>query len=231
MNIVPFEDWTRRGRWWPTRALSKPAAAIVIHHSVTTPTSSPRADARKVEEVIYQRRWKSRFSMVAYNWMIHPDGTILEGRGPTYRNGANNNTRGGAISNHNSVSVCFIGDYRTTLLTETQRRAFWWLAQDLERNGTVANSNSVMPHSALSKTTCPAEAYSSLGPPMFNGDAGEEDEEMVTCIDKLSGEAWVCSGTKARKINDVAQWMSTWEGPVRRANNMKFVIDDLYEIV
>lgn len=231
MQIVSFGNWSIRGRWWPTSSLKKPASAIVIHHSVTKPTSSAIDDARKVEEIIYRRRIKSRFAMIAYNWMIHPDGTVFEGRGNTYRNGANNNTRGGSISNHNSVSVCFIGDYRTNLLTEAQRRSFWSLAEHLGETGAVSNTNSVVPHSAVARTACPAEAYSSLGNPIFGGDTGEEEEEMVTCIDKLSGDAWVVSSTKARKIQNVAQWMATWEGPVRRADNMQFVIKDLYEIV
>jgi len=226
MKIVPFNRWTGEGQWWPTVRLKGVMSGIIVHHSVTKPTANAAADARKVEEIIYQRRFKSRFSMIAYSWLIHPNGQIFEGRGHLWRNGANTNKKKGSLSNSNTVSVCMIGDYRTDEITDAQRSAFWWLVQHLQQTATVKPDAGVFPHSDLAWTECPSNAMDGLNRPLPE----EEDDDMITCIDKLTNDAWVCSGTKARPLNDVAQWLATWEGPIRRANNMKHVIDDLYEV-
>lgn len=227
MRIVPFNQWTKLGQWWPTMRLKGEMGGIIVHHSVTKPTDNAAADARVVERIIYNRRFKSRFSMVAYSWLIHPDGSIFEGRGHLWRNGANTNKKGGSLSNSNTVSVCMIGDYRTDKITDVQRSAFWWLVQHLQGTGTVKPNPDIFPHSDLAWTACPSGAMDGLNQPLPE----EEEDDMITCIDKLTNDAWVCSGTKARPLSDVTQWLATWEGPIRRANNMKHVIDDLYEVV
>lgn len=59
----------------------------------------------------------------------------------------------------------------------------------------------------------------------------EEDEDMVTLIDSTTGDGWVANGTKARPLTNVGAWMASWDGPVRRSANMRFVIPDLYAVV
>ena len=203
MEIVPFDKWTKLGQWWPTMRLKGEMSGIIVHHSVTKPTGDAAADARTVERIIYNRRFKSRFSMVAYSWLIHPDGSIFEGRGHLWRNGANTNKKGGSLSNSNTVSVCMIGDYRTDVITDVQRTSFWWLVQHLQGTRTVKTNPDIFPHSDLAWTACPSGAMDGLNQPLPE----EEDDDMITCIDKLTNDAWVCSGTK-----------------------MKHVIDDLYEV-
>lgn len=227
MRTVPFEDWTGLGQWFPCLSYKGKAEGIIVHHSVTKPTDNPFNDARVVERVIYDRRFESRFGMIAYSYMIHPDGTIFEGRGLTYRNGANKNTKGGLLSNGNTVSVCMIGDYRRDKITDKQIAAFNWLRSDLIMRAGVIPSATVHPHSELSHTECP-----SLDVDVFDTTLlGEEEPEMMTCFDKLTNEAWVCGNGKARPITDVNQWMQTWEGPVAKANHMKHVVADLYDII
>jgi hypothetical protein len=227
MRIVPFEDWTLLGQWFPCLSYKGQAEAIIVHHSVTKPTENAFNDARVVERVIYGRRFDSRFGMIAYSYMIHPDGTIFEGRGLSYRNGANKNTKGGSLSNGNTVSVCLIGDYRTNEVTSMQIAAFNWLRNDLVLRAGIIPSATTNAHNELSHTACPV-----LDVGIFDTQlVGEEEPEMMTCFDKLTGEAWVCGNGKARPISDVNQWMKTWEGPTAKANHMKHVVADLYEII
>lgn len=233
MIIRPFPSWTVKGRWWPTmRRGSKPALATVVHHSVTRPTTSPVNDARAVERVIWNRRFTSRFSMIAYSFMIHPDGTILEGRGKTYRNGANKNDKGGVFDNSNTISICLIGDYRTNEVTDEQRRAYKQLRAELVRTGVIDRNAKQLGHSALAYTACPAGALEQLleEPPLVIPDNPDEEEEddMITLIDKNTQEGWVVAGNVSRKLSDVQQWLNTWDGPVRSANNMRYVVRDLY---
>ena len=205
-----------------------PVDGLVVHHSVTAITADPVADAQTVENVIYQRRFKSRFSMVAYSYLLHPDGTVFVGRGSAQRNGANRNQKGGPLNNSNTVSVCLIGDYRVDVVTDEQRRAFDGLVDELLHAGVLAKRNTVA-HSTLAYTLCPAAGFEQLEITPVEDDDG--DDEMVTCYDKLTGEAWVVADGKARPISDVDQWLATYEGPVRRANNMASVVADLYVIV
>lgn len=73
-----------------------------------------------------------------------------------------------------------------------------------------------------------------LSPPLVElPDYNDEDEEdgMVTLIDSTTGEGWIASSTKARKLSDVGAWMSSWIGPTRKSANMRYVIPQLYEVV
>lgn len=192
MRIVPFGDWTRLGRWWPTTKRRGIAQAIVVHHAVITHSTDAFADARRVERIIYGRRLKSRFSMIAYSWLIHPDGTIFEARASTWRNGANNNTRRRILSrlpstkilsNGNTVSVCFIGDFRYDTVTTEARQAFWWLVNDLRRRGVTVETAAIVDHSELAFTECSAGAIHQLSEPApapgpSIPDTDDEDDTM-----------------------------------------------------
>lgn len=161
--VLRFAEWTGKGRWWRTPRRSGQAAAVITHHSVTPVTDNPIGDAQTVENVIYARRFSAGFSSIPYGWLIHPDGTILEGRGINYRNAANRSTRSGVtLSNRNTVSVCLIGDYRHRDVTEAQRRAFQSLVTYLADLNVIGNASSISPHSALSRTVCDAGAYKQL---------------------------------------------------------------------
>jgi hypothetical protein len=229
--VLRFAEWTGKGRWWRTPRRSGQAAAVITHHSVTPVTDNPIGDAQTVENVIYARRFSSGFSSIPYGWLIHPDGTILEGRGINYRNAANRSTRSGVtLSNRNTVSVCLIGDYRHRDVTEAQRRAFQSLVTYLADLNVIGNASSISPHSALSRTVCDAGAYKQLSAGPFPN-PNTEDDEMQTLISTTSGEAWAVAAGKARKIQDVNQWLATYDGPVQRADNMEHVVADLFQLV
>ena len=124
--FVRFEDWTRHGKWGnPPGIGSTPKLATVVHHSVTNTTGlEPLQQAQAVESVIYGRRVKSKFSMLAYSDLVTPDGTVWEGRAGHHQNGANNNTNGARhtvelpsgpltvrLDNSNTYSICLVGNY------------------------------------------------------------------------------------------------------------------------
>lgn len=238
--MIRFDNWSKRGRWWPTRRFAGPAVSIIVHHSVTTPTSEPVADARTIEDVIYARRFRSRFSMVAYSYLIHPDGTVLEGRGVTWRNGANADRKNTGLGNARTLSVCMIGSYHPPAgghdeLTDAQVVAFRQLADWLESAGYLTNSRSVNPHSAVAYTDCCGDTLRSGLDRLINGlpvDTFDEDEEddMITLFDTGTGDAWTAANGIARKLHDPDAWLAGWDGPVRRSPNMRFVIPDHYEV-
>ena len=228
--MIPFEDWTLHGVWGSPPRFRGPAQAVVVHHSVTRLTGDAIADARTVENVIYKR---GGFSMIAYSYLSHPDGTILEGRSADYRNGANRNDKGGRFANSNTVSVCCIGDYRTDKITAKQQQSFARLMSDLRRDGIITVDAELLAHRDLAYTQCPAGAYDQLLtaiPPAYDDDHDDEDNDMLTLIDSTTNEGWIAAGNIARKLSDPADWLATWEGPIRKHGNMRYVIGDLYEL-
>ena len=230
MRIVPFDEWTLRGRWGPTRRRQNPSAALVVHHTVTPVTSNAIADAQAVEDVIWSRRFSAGFTSVPYSWLLHPDGTMLASRGTVYRNGANKAARPGVtITNSNSMSVALIGNYETRSVTPQQRRSFDLLRAELADLGHLTNAANVVGHNAVAFTACPGHAVVQLLHP--KPDDTETEEQMETLVSKTTGEAWVTAGNRARPIRDVDQWLATFDGPVISAANMEHVVADLYELV
>jgi hypothetical protein len=155
MEIVPHAAWSKRGQWAPTSDFVGPAKGLVVHHSVTRVSGDAAADARVVDDVIWGRRTTSKFAMIAYSYLLHPDGTIFEGRGVRKRNGANNNTKGGDLSNRNTLSVCLIGDYRTDQVTAAQRSSLAALTAWLRAEGHLTADADLAGHRELHATACP----------------------------------------------------------------------------
>lgn len=161
--IVPFEEWSLRGRWWPVtrRPTSKPNIASIVHHAVTDTTGrSPFEQIQDIEEIIYRRRIRSRFSMIAYSWPIATDGTVFAGRAHVYRNGANNDTKRTGFTNSNTSSICFAGNYEpgagppVLIPTEAQLRSAARVIAWERSVGLMVDVSPVKPHSDVHKTAC-----------------------------------------------------------------------------
>lgn len=193
-NVVPFNDWTKRGKWGITLPFRRPAKGVVVHHSVTRAVESPVQSARVVEEVTYRR---GSFAMIPYSYLIHPPtGVILEGRHTKWRNGANKNTRGdSSLNNGDTVSVCMIADMRRDPVTDSMRASFQWLLTDLERRGKIVPNAEVVPHSHLSYTECPAFDIQDLFAPSI-GEGGEDGMKIINDIEaQRMWASWVLEGT------------------------------------
>lgn len=155
--VLPFDEWTLRGRWWPVtrRPTGTPNEANVIHHSVTnTAGKDAVTQIRDIEEIIYQRRITSKFSMVAYSFLISSDAQVFEGRGLTYRNGANNDTKNTGFGNANTFSICFAGNYMTDEPTDAQLDAAGRLVRWLKDHGHAFQTAPTIPHSQVHATAC-----------------------------------------------------------------------------
>lgn len=77
----------------------KSSRGFWLHHSVTRSTADPIADAQTVARIGVQR-----FGRLSYSWLVHPDGTILQGQDG--HGGAH--TRG---QNSTSEAICCIGNF------------------------------------------------------------------------------------------------------------------------
>ena len=97
------EDWDPQVDF-PTRQIRKPADEVYLHHSVTTPTNDPCADARRLERILDQR------GLDGYNYLIHPTGIVIEFAGE--RRGEH--TYG---TNSDSFGICFIGNFQYQQVT------------------------------------------------------------------------------------------------------------------
>lgn len=169
-GVVPFDQWTIRGRWWPVTLRRRlRSEASVVHHSVTDTTGdTDLAQAQQIEEVIYRRRLKARFSMVAYSYIIGTDATVFEGRGVTYRNAANNDTKNTGLTNTVTVSFCFAGNYHpdvagvpTLTPTVKQLAAAGDVIAWLELSGDLEPDADVVPHRYVHATACPGDNLAS----------------------------------------------------------------------
>ena len=84
---------------------------VWLHHSVTRATSDPVADARRIAQIGIQR-----FGRMSYSWVVHPDGTILEGQAGHL----GVHTRG---QNSTSQAICCVGNFENDPVTDEMVRS------------------------------------------------------------------------------------------------------------
>jgi hypothetical protein len=124
-----------------------PATQVFIHHSVTTPTSDPYADARAIEAIGLQR-----FGQFSYSYLVHPhDGEILEGCGLA---------RGAHTAGQNSTSfgICWVGNYEERAPKVQQLESTRWLIAWLTRAGHLVPGVPILGHRDTGfATACPGQ--------------------------------------------------------------------------
>jgi hypothetical protein len=108
---------------------------LVVHHSVTRVTASAVADAKVIANIGI-----GRFGRMSYSFVVHPDGTILEGQ---------NGHVGAHTKGHNSTmqAVCAVGNYETAQPTVEMLDAIRWL---VDRYGPLLGG-----HRDYGATACP----------------------------------------------------------------------------
>ena len=106
--VLSRPDWSMPG---PLGLPMKSSRGFWLHHSVTKPSMNPVVDARTVARIGI-----ARFGRLSYSWLVHPDGTILQGQDGHV--GAH--TRG---QNSTSEAICCIGNYDVDVPSEAMRRS------------------------------------------------------------------------------------------------------------
>lgn len=146
--IVGRAEWGARYPL-PKDPMVLPARALYLHHTVTPVTPHPYADMRLVEDV-----GARRFGHISYSYVVHPDGTVMEGCG--LRRGAHTEGR-----NSTSFGVALIGNYDERNPTVWQMDGVRALVAHLITAGALRYG--VYPtggHRDVKATACPgAKAY------------------------------------------------------------------------
>lgn len=141
MKYLSRAQWGARTPLGPK--MRRPVSDIFIHHSVTRATANPAADARALDNI-----GRSRFGRFSYSYVIHPDGTVLEGAGDHV---------GVHTAGHNSTSVgiCFIGNFENEVPTRAALDSCHDLIRVLKFGGLVTTRPRVRAHRSVKSTACP----------------------------------------------------------------------------
>jgi hypothetical protein len=125
-----------------------PAAEVWIHHTVSKVTANPHADWRAVQDIAFGRG----FNDISYSYGVHPDGTILVGRGDNV--GAHTAGR-----NTKAIGIVFIGNLSTSKPTPQAMDSARWLITHLKAGGKLTNHAVLMGHrqNPLSPSQCPGD--------------------------------------------------------------------------
>ena len=121
---------------------------IFIHHSVTNPSASPANDARAIQQFHMNGR---NYSDIGYTLLVHPDGTVMEGRtvGGLAAQGAH-------TSGHNStaIGICAVGNYETSQPSAVLVQGFNDAIQYAKNKGWVIAQPKIRPHKDVFATQC-----------------------------------------------------------------------------
>jgi hypothetical protein len=153
MVIIPATVWGREVTGDAPSLKPKQINELTIHY-----TGSPSVNLAKQDVAAYikrtERSHKARpndnLSTIGYNFIIDEYGRVWEGRGFTYRNGAN-----GTDSNSTSVSVCILVGVKDNKLTPEVIDAVRWLRAHASKK--VGRELIVKGHRDHKATSCPGE--------------------------------------------------------------------------
>ena len=115
MTMLSRVEWGMPGPLGPRMSTSR---GVWLHHSVTKATKNPVTDAKVIANIGI-----ARFGRLSYSFIIHPDGTILEGQ-----NGhVGAHTRG---QNSTSQAICCVGNFEKDPVTPEMVAAIRLLVRD-----------------------------------------------------------------------------------------------------
>ena len=139
------QDWQARNT--NIKAIGK-VSKVFIHHTVSNPSSDPAKDAREIQNFHMNSRG---YADIAYTWLVHPDGTVIEGRmiGDKAAQGAH-------TLNHNSTSIAIsaIGNYEENEPSETLMQGMRDALQYAKNKGQITDSPTIRPHKDVYPTQC-----------------------------------------------------------------------------
>lgn len=140
-------EWQARAPRSVRAVLPHQFSFIEFHHSASSVLPAARA-ARSFQDFhMDTKRWQDLF----YNWLIHPDGTIVEGR-----------SWGTSPRPENSMTICFIGNYEEDDLTEEAKEAARILVTESRKRMPQLRDKAVRWHNMRAKTACPGRVVESF---------------------------------------------------------------------
>lgn len=175
---MTFSIVSRAAAGVPTRgwaSLTLPVSEVNVHHSVTAASDDPLRDARNLDLIAVGRG----MSGISYSYLIHPNGTVVEGRGLYV--GAHTLNR-----NSRSFGVCFIGNFENQdRPTPRAVEAFRNLVAFLQSYGYLSANPTIRPHSDTFATACPGRHLKDVLPELrrplapSSSTLDNEEEEMI----------------------------------------------------
>lgn len=123
--------------------LRLPVSRVFLHHTVTSVSSDPIADARRVANVTI-----ARFGRMSYSVLIHPARVIFWAE--TEHQGVHT-----AGYNSSSVAISLVGDYSIHPVPDELVYDACIALHHLRAYGVVTSRPTVEPHSAVKATVCP----------------------------------------------------------------------------
>ncbi len=201
------EQWQARPPKTVRTVLPHQFTAIEFHHSATG-VMSPAAAAQSFQKFhMDTKKWQDLF----YNWLIHPDGTIVEGRG-----------WGTSPRNENFMVICFIGNYDQIPVTQSAQDAGSLLVRECWRRMPQLAGKDVRWHNQRDNTGCPGKnlvqfvkeqnVMNAWGTP-----TGGEESDMAG----PTGDEWNQLASNAFAINYRAE---------RRARNAQTLLEEMTDL-
>lgn len=190
-DLVSRSEWGARS---PSTTLAEigQVDTIFIHHSVTSPTGDPKADARQIQNFHMDSR---HYADIAYTLLVHPiTGEVLEGRTKGAKAAQGAHTSGW---NSRSVAICAIGNYETGKPTAKLVDGINEAIAICKNKGWVVNNPKIRPHSDVGSTACCGKYLKELIPSFGTGQPAPNP--IVKGV--IVTESIVFSNVKANKLD------------------------------
>lgn len=144
--VTPVQWGSKPRRPQDIIAMKLPAKNLYFHHTVTPVTNDAKADTRTVERSVY-----NKYIAIPYSGLVHPDGTILQGR---YKDGRP--ALGAHTAGHNSdgLGLSAIGNYETTRPSDTLIQGMIEAGRAWVASGDLDPNFKGIPHSDVYQTVC-----------------------------------------------------------------------------
>lgn len=156
-------------------ARTKAATAIVLHHTAGTRPSTRGAAMSTIRAVQTFHQNTKRWTDIAYNYLVTPDGELVEGRGDRFQNGAN------TPRNTDTLSVCLLGNMNRDPFTDAEKATVAAVAEHL--------GLPVVPHSDIGATACPGDAvraWLDAGMPAGGPPIDDRDARVVAALEEAA---------------------------------------------
>ena len=156
------EVWGDSFNWWKERSWET-IKYLVIHHSVTNPTSDPKSDVDYIAQIHKNNDWGG----IGYHFVITADGMVW------YVGDISTQRANVADKNHLVIGICLVGDFTKSNPTDEQILSAHDLCKfflnDVQALPNICGKgwDVVVGHKELQATQCPGTYWKGVGDSMF----------------------------------------------------------------